>query len=321
MPIGSLSHVGLGKESTFGTAAAATDYVRFASETITETIEQVKSEIMNGVVDESSYFEGAHTVAGDITFDAYPNGIGNFLRSSIGVPVSTKVGASTAYQHVFTPSQANFAPNCALPPYTLEINRDLGTAWQYTGSVANELDFTFGVDKKVLNCKAAFLAKSATTIAKTIPSYDVQEPFTWNMATVTLNSAANANISSVEIGVKNSLDARPTLDGTRNINRILRNGKRTFPIKLTVELQDLTEYNLFIAQNEVPLQIKLVGALIETGYNFTFQVDVSKFHFNAFPINVSGAGVITAVLDGWAEYDPSVSYAAKFTLINTKTAY
>jgi hypothetical protein len=323
MPIGALSHIGLGKETTFGTAVAATDYVRFASESINQTIEQVKSDINNAVVDEAPYYEGMHTIQGDISGDVYPNIIGHFLRSALGAPVSTQQGATAAYQHVFTPIQANFATNCALPSYTLEVNRDLGAsnAFQYAGAVVNELDFTFGVDKKILNFKAGILAKSVANIAKTTPTFDVQDAFTWNMATVTLNNVANTNVSSVEIGIKNELDARPTLDGTRLINRIMRNGKRSFPIKLTVELQDLTEYNLFIAQNEVPLQIKLVGANIASTYYHTFQVDLNKFHFNAFPINVSGAGVITAVLDGWAEYDPAAGFAAKFTLINTKTAY
>lgn len=321
MPLGSLSHVGLGKETTFGTAVASTDYVRFASETINETYEQVKSDVNNAVVDEAPYYTGMQTVAGDVTFDVIPNIVGNFLRSALGAPVSTQQAATTAYQHVFTPAQTNFATNCALPPYTIEVNRDLTSAFQYAGSVVNELDFNFGIDKKILNCKAAILAKSRALISKTTPSFDVQDAFTWNMSTVTLNSLVNTNVSSVEIGVKNELDARPTLDGTRNINRIMRNGKRSFPIKLTVELVDLTEYNLFTAQTEVPLQIKLVGSNIASSYNYTFQVDVNKFHFNAFPINVSGAGVITAVLDGWAEYDPTASYAAKFTLINTKTAY
>jgi hypothetical protein len=263
------------------------------------------------------------TIAGDVSFDVYPNIVGNFLRSAVGAPVSTIQGAGPAYQHVFTPSQANFATNAALPSYTLEVNRDLGStnAFQYAGAIANELDFNFGVDKKVLTCKAALLAKSYTNISKTTPTFDTQDAFTWNMATVTLNSVVNTNVSSVEIGVKNSLDARPTLDGTRTINRILRNGKRTFPVKLTVELQDLTEFNLFVAQNEVPLQVKLVGAVIATTYNYTFQLDATKFHFNAFPINVSGAGVVTAVLDGWCEYDPAASCAAKFTLINNKTTY
>lgn len=323
MPIGSLSHIGMGKETTFGTAVAASDYIRFASETINEDIEQVKSDINNGVVDEAPYYEGMHTITGDISGDVYPNIAGVLLRSALGAPTSTQQGATAAYQHVFTPTQTNFSTNCALPPYTLEVNRDLGSAnaFQYAGSVVNDLDFNFGVDKKILNFKSSFLAKSRATISKTTPSFDAQDAFTWNMATVTLNSVVNTNVSAVEVGIKNNLDARPVLDGTKTINRILRNGKRQFPIKLTVELQDLTEYNLFTAQNEVPLQIKLVGANIASTYNYTFQVDLNKFHFNAFPINVSGSGVITAVLDGWAEYDTSVSYAAKFTLINTKISY
>lgn len=321
MPLGSLSHIGLAKETTFGTPAAATDYVRFASETINENYEQVKSDINNAVVDEAPYYTGLQTVAGDVTFDVYPNIVGNFMRSALGAPVSTIQGAGPAYQHVFTPTQANFATNCALPPYTLEVNRDLTQAFQYPGAVVNELDFNFGVDKKIMTCKAGILAKSRALITKTTPSFDVQNAFTWQQASVTLNSVANTNVTSVEIGVKNELDARPALDGTTYINRIMRNGKRSFPIKLAIELLDLTEYNLFVAQNEVPLTIKLVGANIASTYNYTFQVDMNKFNFNAFPINVSGSGVITAVLDGWAQYDPSVSYAAKFTLINTKTAY
>jgi hypothetical protein len=32
MPIGALAHVGIAKEVTFGTAVAATDYIKFASE-------------------------------------------------------------------------------------------------------------------------------------------------------------------------------------------------------------------------------------------------------------------------------------------------
>lgn len=320
MPLGSLAHIGIAKETTFGTPVTATDYVRFSSESITETIEQVKNDAHNGVFDEAPQFEGAHTVAGDITADVYPNGIGHFLRSSLGAPVTTTL-VSGAYQHVFTPVQSNFAPNCALPPYTIEVNRDNASAWQYAGAVFGDLDFTFGIDKKIMNCKASVIAKAAALITKTTPSFDTVDPFMWSQAVVTLNSVVNTNVSSVEIGVKNGLDGRPTLDGTKNINRIMRNGKRTFPIKLTVELQDLTEYNLFIAQNEVPLSIVLTGPIITGSYNYTFQVDVSKFHFNAFPINVGGAGVITAVLDGWAEYDPAASYAAKFTLKNSKTSY
>jgi hypothetical protein len=320
MPYGSLSHVGLAKEDTFGTPVVATDYVRFSSEGFDETIEQVKSDILNGVVDEAPYYEGMHTIKGDLSFDVYPNIVGNFLRAALGAPVTTQV-ITGVYQHVFTPTQANFANNCALPPYTFEVNRDLGQAFQYAGSVVDELTFNFGTDKKIMSAQAAIIAKALALITKTTPSFDVQDPFTWNQSTITFNGSANANFSTLEFGVKNSLEGIPTLDGTRTINRILRKDKRTFPVKFTLELQDMAEYNLFKAQNEIALSIVLTGGVISGSNNYKIQIDVPKFHFNTFPIAVKGAGVITAQVDGWAEYDPSNLYGMKVTLVNSKASY
>jgi hypothetical protein len=130
MPFGVLAHIGLGKETTYGTPVAASDYIRFASEGLSEEIEQVVSDNIIGVVDEGASVEGAHTISGDISFDVYPNNIGHLLRSALGAPVTTSVGTGV-YQHVFTPTQNNFSNVCALPPYTFEVNRDLAQAFQY----------------------------------------------------------------------------------------------------------------------------------------------------------------------------------------------
>jgi hypothetical protein len=320
MPYGSLSHIGFAKETAFGAAVAATDYIRFASEGLSEDIEQIKSEVLNGVVDEAPQYEGLHTINGDINFDVYPNIVGHLLRAALGAPVTTQVVAGV-YQHVFTPTQSNFSALCALPPYTFEVNRDFGQAFQYAGCVVDELTFNFGSDKKIMTGQAAIIGKVLALIAKTTPSFDAQDPFTWNQSTITLNSAQNSNVSTVEFGVKNSLEARATLDGTRTINRILRNGKRSFPIKFSLELQDMTEYNLFKAQNEVPLKIELVGPVISGANNYKITVDIPKFHFNSFPINVGGSGAVTAQVDGLGEYDPINLYGMKVTLINSKASY
>lgn len=327
MPIGSLSHIGLSKETTFGTAAAATDYVRFASETIAETIEQVKSDMNMAIVDEAPYQEGLHTVQGDVKFDVYPNIIGHFLRSALGAPVTTQPNSGTAptvYQHVFTPIQTNFATSNCLPSYTLEVNRDLGAsnAFQYVGAIVDQLTMDFGVGTKNMTATATVIAKALQgLITKTTPTFDVQDPFVWSQASIQLNSASNTNIAEFEVGVKNSLDARPVMDGTKTVNRVLRSAKREFPVKFTVELQDTTEYQLWKNQSEVPLTITLTGANIASTYNYSIKFEFPKFHFNAFPINVSGAGVITAAMDGWGEYDPTSTYGMRVTLINTKSSY
>jgi hypothetical protein len=320
MPFGVLAHIGLGKETTYGTAVAATDYIRFASEGLSEEIEQVVSDNIIGVVDEGTSVEGAHTISGDISFEVYPNNIGHLLRAALGAPVTTSVGTGV-YQHVFTPTQSNFSNVCALPPYTFEVNRDLAQAFQYSGGVVDSLTFSFGTDSKIMKASASVIAKALAMITKTTPSFDIADPFLWNQAVITLNGVQNTNLSTLEFGVSNSLEGRATLDGTKVISRVLRNGARTFPIKFSLELQDMAEYNLFKAQNGVPLKIELTGGVISGANNYKITIDVPKFRFNSFPINVDGTGALTVSAEGAGKYDFTSLYGMKVTLVNSKTSY
>lgn len=320
MPFGVKSHIGLGKETTYGTPVAASEYLRFASESLNEEIEQIVSENIMGVVDEGESHEGIHTIAGDISADVYPNVIGHLLRSAFGAPVTTQVVAGV-YQHVFTPAQDNFSNVCALPPYTIEVHRDFAQAWQYAGSVVNDLTFSFGTDTKIMQVAAAILAKKLALITKTTPSLEATKPFMWNQAAITIDSVANTDLSTIEFGVNNNLEARATLDGTKEVSRVLRNGARTFPVSFTLELKDLTEYNKFRAQNEIPAKIELTGGVISGANNYKLTVDIPKLRFGSFPINVGGTGAITAQVTGTAKFDPVNQFGMKITLINSEASY
>lgn len=324
MPQGALTHIGVGKETTWGTAVAATDYLRFLSESLTEEIEQVTSEALGGIFDEAASYEGARTVAGDVVVEAYPNALGYLLRAAFGAPVTTQpdaAGNPTVYQHVFTPVQTNFSNVCTLPPYTLEIHRDLENAFQYAGCAVNDLSFNFGTDTKIMQATAAIIAKKLALITKTTPSLETTNPFLWHQATVTINAVANSDVQTLDFGVNNSLEGRATLDGTKDISRIWRSGKRSFPVNFTFDLKDLTEFNRFRSQAEVVAKIELIGSLISGTHNYKLTIDIPKLRYTAFPINVGGAEVITAQVNGAAKYDATAAHAMKVTLINTKASY
>lgn len=324
MPNGALAHLGLGKEATWGTAVAASDYLKFVSEGITKEIEQVIAESMSGIVDEAPSFEGMHTITGDISTDVYPNSLGHLLRSAFGAPTTTQpdaVNNPTVYQHVFTPAQSEFSNVCALPPYTVEVHRDLAQAFQYAGTVINDLTLNFGTDNKIMRASASVIAKKLALIAKTTPSFENTAPFLWDQAAISIGGTANTDVSTLEFGVNNSLEGRATLDGSKDVSRIKRSGKRTFPVSFTMDLTSLTEFNRFNSQGEVAASITLTGAAITGTYAFKMTVDIPKLRYTAFPINVGGAGEVTAQVTGSAKYDNTSAYAAKVTLVNTKSAY
>lgn len=324
MPYGSLAHVGLGKEATWGTAAAVNDYIRFASEGLNEEIEQVISEALDGVVDEGASFEGMHNISGDLSFDVYPNVVGHMLRAAFGAPVTTQpdaVNNPTVYQHVFTPVQSNFSNVCALPPYTYEVHRDLEQAFQYAGALVNDLTFSFGTDTKIMQGTAAIIAKKLALIAKTTPSFEATNPFLWHQATITIGGAVNGDVQTLQFGVNNSLEGRSTLNNTKEISRVLRSGKRTFPVSFTLDLKDLAEFNRFRSQGGVAAKIELVGETISGTYTNKLTIDIPKLRYTAFPINVGGAEAFTASVEGSAKYDNTSAHAMKVTLVNTKSAY
>lgn len=320
MPYGSQAHVGIGKETTWGTPVAATDYIRFASESLNEEIEQVLSETMQGVFEEGPSHEGQRDIAGDISFDVYPNVIGHLLRSALGAPVTTSL-ATGVYQHVFTPVQSNFSHYSALPPYTLEVHRDLEQAFQYTGALVNDLTFSFGTDQKIMQGTAAIIAKSLALITKTTPSFENGNPFLWHQAKISIDTIENKDIQTLEFGVNNSLEGRYSVNQTKVVSRILRSGNRTFPVNFTFDLKDLTEYNKFRAQNEVAVKVEFTGSAIDGTNNYKLTIDMPKFRFATFPVNVDGSGALTAQVDGSAKYDNASAHAMKITLVNTTQSY
>lgn len=98
---GKLSHLGFAKEVVFGTAVGATTYLKYSSESISKSIEDLVEASLNAVRDEGNSYEGLGTIAGDTVHEVHPAGLGHLLRASLGAPVSTDLTGS--YRHVFTP--------------------------------------------------------------------------------------------------------------------------------------------------------------------------------------------------------------------------
>jgi len=254
---GKLTHLGVAPEVTFGTAAGATSYLKYNSESIGLTIEDLVEGSLNAIRDEGASYEGLNSIAGDTTHEVHPAGVGILLRSALGAPITTNNTGS--YTHVFTPlatrnrttgtaiagtgattinvtgtpwvandyigrwchiitgtaagqtvtitanstsalTIATTSPaaasgdtfeildgpaHCALPPYTIEVHRDMvgaTPAFQYKGMVINNLSFTLGVGSKIMTSTASWLGQNYANIAATTPTLPTTAPFIWDNA-------------------------------------------------------------------------------------------------------------------------------------------
>lgn len=113
MPSGQATHIGLGKETIWGTPVGASDYIKFSSETLTLAIEELISTSLAVKRDEPDSFEGLGTITGDTIHEVHPNALGYLLRAWFGKTLSSELVASAAYKHIFTPGKDKEAKGTA----------------------------------------------------------------------------------------------------------------------------------------------------------------------------------------------------------------
>jgi hypothetical protein len=97
MPIGSRGHIGIKRETTWGTRVAGANdvFLPFVSEGLTRDIEEVVSAIQRGILDEPVSYQGQKGVAGPLAMEVHPVSIGHILRSALGAPTGGDLADST----------------------------------------------------------------------------------------------------------------------------------------------------------------------------------------------------------------------------------
>jgi len=334
---GKLTHVGVAPEVTFGTPVGATSYLKYSSESITLSIEDLMEASLNNIRDEGASYYGLKTIAGDSVHEVHPAGLGILLRGALGAPATTNNTGS--YTHVYTPlatrnratgtaiagtdgtkivvtatpytvdehigrwvhvitgtAAGQWTPitdnttseltcvtspaavstdtfeildgpqHCSLPPYTIEVSRDMTgatPAFQYKGMALNNLSFTCGVGAKIMSATASWLGQNWGNIAATSPSLPTTEPFMWDDCVLGVGGVAEATATG---GSASTLEDTGTWTATAQIGNIVLTTGGTGPNQcrkiisnttdaltvspnFTVAPDNTTTYKTFIASN------------------------------------------------------------------------
>jgi len=317
MAYGMSGFIGLAKETTWGTAVAASDYFDAMSENLSLAIDRFDiTNIINRFA-EPDDVAGVQRISGDISFAADPISIGYFLRSVTGTMSGSVVLSGFLFQNDFTFTTTDFAADCPVPPYTFEVFRDVTSSHQYAGGVVNRLALAIQPNQD-LRATAGILAKSASVITKTAASFPGSPviPFAFDTASIQIGGAATALIEGMTVTLDNQLDGIPLLNNSAVIGKIRRRGFQMARVSGTLAFENVTEYQNFINQTEQVLKLNLFRA-----NSFGLLVDIPRFVYTTFPVSMPGRERLTIGFDGIARYHAGSAQAIKIGLTTTKSNY
>ncbi len=315
---GHLGFLGLAKETTWGTAVAATDYVEMLSENISTGIDRFPTRnIFSGFYDPDDY-AGARRSTGSIVHAGHPISLGHLLKAAFSTISQTSILSGFLYNLHFTGTKSEFADGVPRQPYTMEVNRNISSgSHRYAGALLNRLTMALAPNQD-LRATAEWLAQARTMISATTPTFpgSSTDPFTFDTASVQIAGAANTRLEAFQMVIDNQLEGILALNNSNTIARIRAQGPQMIKISGTLDFADNAEELDFINQTERSMIITLTRA-----QSFALLIEVPRFVYNTFPVGMPGRGRLTVGFDGQARYLASSLAAVRIQLTTTKSNY
>jgi hypothetical protein len=309
MTYGFAGHIGLARETTWGTAVAATDYIEAYSEDISTTIDRFATRNIFSGYYEPDDSPGVHHHEGSISAPGFPHALGYFLTGVCGQS-STATVSGSFYTATFEPRQSDVSSTNPLNPFTFEVFRDVTSAQQYDGAQISALSMSIAPNQD-LRMSASIMAKATRNIAATTASYPTAptQPFIFTTASLSIGGVAEALVENLTINIDNQLEGVPALNNDDDISRIRRTGAPTVGVSGTVDFLNINKYQDFVNQTEVAMVLDFTVA-----NSYFLTLDMPRVVYTAFPLGMSGAERLTVSFEGKARYSVTSATAIRATL-------
>lgn len=314
---GSLGFVGIGKETTWGTPVAATDYFEIMSENLSTGIDRFPTRNAFAGFYEPDDYAGARRTAGDIVMFGHPVSVGHLLKAVLNTISGSSVLSGFLYTSRFISTKSEFADGVPSQPYTLEVHRDITSSHRYDGAVCTRLAMSLAPNQD-LRITAGFIAQTAALIARSTPTVpgSPTDPFTFDTTSVSIGGSATARLESFNLTINNNITPIMALNATNEIARMRRSGVQEVRISGVLDFIDATEFLDFVNQTERRFFLNLTR-----GASFQMLIDAPRFVYTAFPMGIAGRDRMTVGFDGMARYSTQSTVAIDIGLTTTKSNY
>ena len=322
MGYGIKSHIGISFQNSFGTSNVnSMHYFPVITETLTKNIPPMVSEANRGRFEAGPSYEQMAEFAGDMVFDGHPILLGKLLKAWFGQSSSSLV--NSYYQHIFVPRTEDFSVFCAVPPMSIEVYRDAGSAHLFSDMCLNQLVIEMA-HNAIVKVTASVIGANHEKIEKSSPSYYPGSDYTFDQGSFSFQGSADGAIDTIQsftVTLNNNLEAMGTLNGTRRPSRIKRTAFRMITVAGAMLFDDDNELDHYLNSAEQKVVATLVGQDIGGGDNALFEQDYPSFRYTEYPPQTGGPGLQSVSFAAEAKYNPNSGTMAQFTMQNTLSAY
>lgn len=306
--------IGFGEESTWGTRAAPTKFIRILDESF---------KLNNSFIPKPSLGFASHQAArgtlskktADGGFSSHfgYSGFETLMKHAMGSVITTNP-SGTAYLHTY-------ALASALPTgLTAHVNRAaaaVGTANEYEGSQIEKITFT-QEPEEILKVSIEMQSQDEADIAVASPTFPTFVAADWDDFVLTLDTVATT-VTSFELTIENTLATDRHQLGSRLRRGLGRSGPRKVTGKFVTEYEDQVIVDLHQAQTGAfGMDATWTGPVITGAHNYTLGI-TGNIRLTSVERSVTEAGVIqlTAEFEALAGATGNDEIAA--TIKNTVT--
>lgn len=313
MSSGRLGSIGIGKETTWGTAVAPTVFFN-ATESITEERARLREGMNFGTRSRQPADEGRLRIRGSINgIHARPASLGHLLRAALGAPQTTG-NAPGPYTHVFKPAASMFAAGVALPPYSVTVKRgNTNAIHRYDGGQLNRLVLNQPVDDALV-VDTDWLFKGVSAESDTLMALETAPRFRFHQLAVELGGNSWDALRSFRLTIDNALDPEETLNGQKTISGV-HFGDSVISAEVTAVFKAKELYDEFVANTTLALTLTWTNGTDE------LEIDLPRLNVESWQAPISGPGRMEVTANLVAEFDAVKGYDLEVTLTNGTATY
>lgn len=317
-------NIGVGRESTRGTARAVQRWLPTTELTIDEKVEHAKEESVYGVIENQTDADVVKTFAeGSIAGLVDDQAIGYILYGALGT-AGVSGPTDSAYTHTFTVAQSAQIQSLTLT--ASEPNAQTTASLLYPLVAIDSLDLDFEVGQYP-TYSASFTSNVSTSTSATV-SYTAPNNFRpqdgeIRIATTYAGLASGTAyaVRRASISISKNVEDDHNIGSTTVTDRLNKQFQVTGSIEMVYDAR--TNITELLANSTRAIQIKFTNTNVLIGVSTrpTITVKLAKVKLTEVARNLGKDDIVMATLNFEAFYSLSDTRMIDITLVNTVTSY